>query len=51
MKAVRWALLGTAARAVGATAGFVVSLLRPRTYAEFSGVRSRLDDGVPLAPR
>ena len=40
MKAVRWVLLGTAAVAVGATAGFVVSLLRPRRYAEFAGVRA-----------
>jgi hypothetical protein len=39
MKTARWVLLATAALAVGATAGFVVSLLRPRTYAEFSGVR------------
>jgi hypothetical protein len=39
MKTVRWVLLGTAALAVGATAGFVVSLLRPRKYAAFSGVR------------
>jgi hypothetical protein len=38
MKAVRWVLLGTAALAVGATAGFVVSLLRPRRYAEFRPV-------------
>jgi hypothetical protein len=38
MKAVRWVLLGTAALAVGATAGFAVSLLRPRKYAEFTGV-------------
>lgn len=40
MKAVRWVLLGAAALSVGATAGFVVSLLRPRRYADFSGVRS-----------
>ena len=39
MKTVWWILLGTAALAVGATAGFVVSLLRPRKYAAFSGVR------------
>ena len=38
MKSVRWVLLGTAALAVGATAGFAVSLLRPRRYAQFSGV-------------
>lgn len=39
MKTVRWVLLGTAALALGATAGFAVSLLRPRRYADFSGVR------------
>jgi hypothetical protein len=39
MKAVRWVLLGAAALTVGATAGFVVSLLRPRSYAAFTGVR------------
>jgi hypothetical protein len=39
MKTVRWVLLGAAALAVGATAGFAVSLLRPRKYAEFTGVR------------
>jgi hypothetical protein len=39
MRAVRWVLLGTAAVAVGATAGFAVSLLRPRRYADFTGVR------------
>jgi hypothetical protein len=39
MKTVRWVLLATAALAVGATAGFAVSLLRPRRYAEFAGVR------------
>lgn len=40
MKAVRWVALGAAALALGATAGFVISLLRPRTYAEFAGVRA-----------
>jgi hypothetical protein len=39
VKTVRWVLLAVAALAVGATAGFAVSLLRPRTYAEFAGVR------------
>lgn len=37
MKAVRWLVLGTAMVVLGATAGFVVSLLRPRTYADYSG--------------
>jgi len=41
VKTVRWVLLGASALAVGATAGFVVSLLRPRTYAAFTGVRDR----------
>ena len=40
MRAVRWIVLGTATFALGATAGFVVSLLRPRRYAEFTGSRS-----------
>jgi hypothetical protein len=39
MKTVRWVVLGVAALSVGATAGFVVSLLRPRKYADFTGVR------------
>lgn len=39
MKTARWVLLATMALAVGATAGFAVSLLRPRKYAEFSGTR------------
>ena len=52
VKAVRWVLLGTAALAVGATAGFAVSLLRPRRYAEFTGVRTGgRDDGPGLATR
>ena len=38
VKTVRWVLLATAALVLGATAGFVVSLLRPRKYAEFAGV-------------
>jgi uncharacterized protein involved in exopolysaccharide biosynthesis len=38
VKAVRWVLLATAALAVGAAAGFAVSLLRPRKYAEFAGI-------------
>jgi hypothetical protein len=38
MKSVRWVVLGAAALAVGASAGFAVSLLRPRKYAEFAGV-------------
>ncbi len=37
MKAVRWLVLGTAMVALGAAAGFLVSLLRPRTYADYSG--------------
>ncbi len=52
VKAVRWVLLGTAALAVGATAGFAVSLLRPRRYADFTGVRTGgRDDGPGLATR
>jgi hypothetical protein len=39
VKTVRWVLLAVGALAVGATAGFAVSLLRPRRYAEFTGVR------------
>jgi hypothetical protein len=46
MKTARWVLLVTAALAVGATAGFAVSLLRPRRYADFAGVR---DDGHMMA--
>jgi hypothetical protein len=38
MKSVRWVLLAGAALTAGATLGFVVSLLRPRKYAEFAGV-------------
>lgn len=37
MKAVRWLVLGTVMVALGATAGFLVSLLRPRTYADYPG--------------
>jgi hypothetical protein len=52
MKAVRWVLLGTAALALGATVGFAVSLLRPRRYAEFAGVRTGArDDGPELSTR
>ena len=51
MKAVRWALLASAALAVGATAGFVTSLLRPREYSEFTGRLVRPDDGSGLARR
>ena len=51
MKAVRWALLASAALAVGAAAGFVTSLLRPREYGEFAGVRVPAEDGAGLAPR
>ncbi len=39
MKTARWVLLATLALAGGATAGFVVSLLRPRKYAEWAGSR------------
>lgn len=37
VKVVRWLVLGTVMVALGATAGFLVSLLRPRTYADYSG--------------
>jgi hypothetical protein len=50
VKTVRWVLLAVGALAVGATAGFAVSLLRPRKYAEFTGVRDGADDGAGLAP-
>ncbi len=40
MNKVRWAVLGGLALGAGATAGFVISLLRPRQYASFSGVRT-----------
>lgn len=39
MRVVGWIVLGTATFAAGATAGFVISLLRPRHYADFTGVR------------
>lgn len=38
MRVVGWIVLGTATFAAGATAGFVVSLLRPRHYADFTGI-------------
>jgi hypothetical protein len=41
MRTVRFVLLGTAIVAAGAGLGFVVSLLRPRTYADFSGIHQR----------
>jgi hypothetical protein len=41
MRVVRWVVLGTATFALGATAGFVVSLLRPRRYADFTGARTQ----------
>ena len=47
VKAVRWVLLGTVALAVGATAGFAVSLLRPRRYADFTGVRPAVGTMAP----
>lgn len=37
MRVVRWIVIGGAVVAVGATAGFVVALLRPRHYARFVG--------------
>ena len=36
---VRFVVLGTAIVATGAALGFVASLLRPRSYADFSGIR------------
>ena len=39
MRVVRWVLAGAAILATGATLGFLAALLRPRHYAEFSGVR------------
>ena len=39
MRTVRWVLLGGALVALGAAAGFAASLLRPRSYADFSGAR------------
>jgi hypothetical protein len=39
MRVVRMVLVGVAIVAVGAAAGFAVSLLRPRRYADFSGAR------------
>ncbi len=32
MRVARWAVLGTMAFAVGAVAGFAISLLRPRAF-------------------
>lgn len=37
MRVLRWVLLGILAVVAGASLGFLISLLRPRRYAEASG--------------
>lgn len=39
VRRVGWLLLGAAALAAGAVAGFAVSLIRPRHYADFAAAR------------
>lgn len=41
MRVARWIVLGTATFVIGAAAGFVVSLLRPRTYPDAIGPPGR----------
>lgn len=48
MRVVRWVVLGGLVVLIGAALGFLASLLKPRTYAEFSGSRQR-DFEVPTA--
>lgn len=39
VRVVLWVLLGVLVVLAGAALGFVASLLRPRRYADFAGVR------------